>query len=65
MEKFPITSMRKGDDVTVTTDGGKTFQGLVEDTSNVPDEGFAVMVKLFGDEGYEWFYVREGARFWR
>ena len=63
MQNFPIMSMRKGDAVTVTTDSGKEFRGAVENTSNTPGEGFAVMIKL-STGGYEWFYVREGAHFW-
>jgi hypothetical protein len=63
MDKFPVMSMRNGDDVTVTTRDG-VEQGLVEAWTNHAGEGFAVQVKLFGG-GYQWFYVREGAKFWR
>lgn len=62
-QRFPIMEMKKGDDVTVVT-GLATYQGLVESWTNEPGEGFAVHVKLFGG-GYEWFYVREGASFYR
>lgn len=64
MIKFPVMSMKPGDDVTVTTADGKVEQGLVQTWTNVPGEGFAVQVKLFGGD-YQWFYIREGAKFWR
>lgn len=63
MQDFPIMSMNKGDDVTVTTPEG-TYQGIVEKWTNVSGEGFAVLVKIFGGD-YEWFYVRQGAKFFR
>lgn len=63
MDKFPIMSMKTGDDVTVTTPDG-IAQGLVEDTSHTTEDGWAVNVKLFGG-GRQWFYARQGAEFWR
>lgn len=64
MQNFPIMAMKPGDDVTVTV-ASATFQGIVQNwTNDANDGGFAVHVKLFGG-GFQWFYVAQGAKFFR